>query len=293
MKPEIQLLAEYFRLKYSSLQKKSNSLFYIGVALSILGLTSEQISNTLELDVEGMNWVAVITALLIQILAHWANIKCKKTLLISRDASRWFLITSSIEDVQTKIDKPTNDIRSQVDEAKLTEVVDAPNEPYYFSKSPLGLVRLVENLHESVFYTKSLLEISNKKNIPILAVAIGTVVLIVTSTEIFRYPSNFNPYWVSLAFLSIAAPIIVKILSWADLERAIKDLTILEERLTHIILLPKDKLTESTSLVFDMLAKYYTITVTQDLPNSKQYALHQRRLSKNYANYINRLKSKT
>lgn len=283
-KPEIQILSENFRNKGRKLQRTSKLLIYSGIALSIVSLFFEKISTIWDVATYDLEWAFVVLSLISQIIAQYYHSRARKFHLNSRDGYRWFLISSSLDDEQTKINQPLDDLKQKAVEFHFENTNTKSDGSYYSSKSPMGLKRLVENLHESIYFTESIMDISNNKRTKSFYVILGITLIVLVAVLTLDTERNIDPYLTSLATISFVVAIVIDIIAMSRTSHVIMELGIIKERVRNFKMKTEDELSKDKSIIFDFMAKYYSLTSEQEVLSNKVYKKHNLILSKNYRN---------
>lgn len=290
VKTEIQLVAEAFRERARRLQSASKVLRNIGTGLSIAALFAAKIPLGELLPEHLLEWLLIIVSLLCQVVAeHLFNIG-RKAHFNSRDGSRWFLLCSSITDDQTKANIPLDDLKQKAIDLKLAPTTVPQSGDYFFSKADKGWNRLLENLYESLYFTKAIMEKQHSSKTQSLFITISAIVISLITLLVIHTPDDpINPYLTSLALISLAVPVLVETIHRSRTRFAIDELGRIQERMKPFVTKKHADLSADLSILIDMTTKYYCVTTEHELLSNRIYHKYNEKLSANYAVHIDQL----
>jgi len=185
---------------------------------------------------EKVAWILVSIGFISKLISFAINIRSQRYHHISREAQRLALL----EDAYGKIldNFQVVELRRKIDaniynKAKSESYI----QPYYSSASKKGNLRLKENIQQSTFWSKNLLEIYSKKIFFKFLLSLGilgllTYVLLVTRSS--NSTGVFNPYLLSLGSLTFFLGLVDYFHIWFASTSAVKLFDEVDHRLENI-----------------------------------------------------------
>lgn len=269
-----------------------NALRVFGISLSIAALFAQHTPFIDKGTREILEWALLLAAFIVQLSAEYVSSRMIQRHLTARDASRWFLLLSSLSDEGTQKNIPLDDLKQlALGVRKFSEPANS-SEHYFHSKTDSGVLKLILNVHESVYFTQALMAIQTERKRKRMFLLVGVIALLLITALTLWQDDTLNPYLLSTAILSIAIPLIIELIHLERTQIAIAELVRLETRVHDLVTKSDIELSRTQSLVLELFAKYYSVTSMQEPIDRDLYKDHNGLLTKNYAEHIANITTK-
>jgi len=236
---------------------------------------------------EQIAWVLVSLGFICKIASFIINIRGQHYHNISREAQRLALLEDAYGKIldNFQVVELRRKISSKIDDkAKLIPYA----QPYYSSGAKTGNGRLKENIQQSTFWSKNLLEIYAKRILATFIISLSilgvlTYVLLVTRPE--ENLKILNPYLLTLGALTFILGLVDYFNIWLSCKSAVNLLTEVDQRLEKIDI-------DNFEILLANFADYGIASVTAPPIPFKSYKQNQKRLKELWDQRIGKIEEK-